>query len=275
MPSMSLYSGGNAYNTGSTSSGSSSGSASTGRGLFGNLPQGMYNAGGSGGSNAYVRDAQPNELVSHNLQGLLDENGQYIQSARQEGLDFASDRHLLNSSIAAGNSQREAIRAGLPIAQGDAGAHMAAAGQNQDALNQNELTAMNNATSMGVANIGANASMYGDDLGLVNARENRAFGGEQNGLDRSFQDYMSQLGHSQNTDMANLGYQNNLGMGLFGLASGLMQGNQSFYSNAGYAAMQNPEIMANPEAFGNYMNFISSPFSGYIDSIFAQLFGGN
>lgn len=270
----SLYQSGVNYNTGGNSSGSSTGSASTGRGLYGNLPQGMYNAGGSGGSNAYVRDTQGNELVSNNLNGLLDQNGQYIQLARQSGMDQAGSRGLLNSSIAAGNSQRAAIQSALPIAQGDAAAYGAAATQNQDALNQNELTAMNNATSENVANIGAGASMYGDDLGLMNQREGRAFSGEQQGLDRSFGDYMRQLGHSQNRDMANLGYQNNLGMGLFGLGADLMRGNQSFRNQAGYGAMNNPEIMANPEGFGNYMQFMDQGYSNYIDSIFANLFGG-
>lgn len=269
MPSTSIYAPG-----GGSSSGSSSGSASTGRGLYGNLPQGMYNAGGSGGSNAYVRDAQPNELVSTNLNGLLDENGQYMQLARQSGLDQAGSRGLLNSSIAAGNSQRAAIQSGLPIAQGDAQAYMAAAGQNQDALNQNELTAMNNATSENVANIGAGASMYGDDLGLMNQREGRAFSGEMQGLDRSFADYLSQLGHSQNVDMSNLGYQHNLGTGLLSIGGNLLQGNQNASANYGMAAMQNPAIMENPEAFGNYMQFMNGPFNSYIDNIFAQLFGG-
>lgn len=259
------------YNTGN-----SNGSASTGRGLFGNLPTGMYNAGGSGGPNAYVRNTQPNELVSTNLNNLLDENGQYMQLARQSGLDLASDRHLLNSSIAAGNSQRAAIQAGLPIAQGDSAAYMAAAGQNQDALNQSELTAMNNATQLGTARIGAQASMYGDDLGLVNQREGRAFSGEQQGLDRAFADYMSQLGHSQNVDMANLGYQHNLGTGLLGIGGNLLQGNQQFTNQVGLYAMNNPAIMSNPQALGNYMNFIGSPFSSYIDSILNELFpGGN
>lgn len=269
----SLYSQGVSYN-GGNSSGSSNGTTTTGRGLYGNLPGGMYNAGGNGGSNAYVRDVQPNELVSTGVNNLLDQNGQYMQLARQSGMDQAGQRGLLNSSIAAGNSQRAAIQSAMPIAQGDAAAYGAAAGQNQDALNQAELTAMNNATSLGTAQIGANASMYGDDLGLMNQREGRAFSGEQQGLDRSFQDYMGQLGHSQNRDMANLGYQNNLGMGLFGLGADLMRGNQSFRNQAGYSAMSNPEIMANPEGFGNYMQFMDQGYSSYIDNIFANLFGG-
>ena len=253
--------------------GTSRGSASTGRGLYGNLPPGTYNAGGTPGNNAYVRDTQGNELVSTNLNGLLDRNGAYIQNARREGLNLAGDRGMMNSSIAAGNSQRSAIQAGLPIAQGDAAAYGATAAQNQDALNQNMLTSMNNETQLGTAQIGANASMYGDDLGLVNARENRAYGGEQQGLDRSFQDYMAQSGHSRNVDMANLGYRNNLGMGLLDIGGRMLVNQQSFYNNAGLEAMDNPAIMSNPEAFGNYMNFISSPFSGYIDNILANLVG--
>lgn len=46
----------------------------------------------------------------------LDPNSAFMQNARQEGLEFASKRGLLNSSIAAGNSQRAAIQASQPIA---------------------------------------------------------------------------------------------------------------------------------------------------------------
>lgn len=254
-----------------TSQGSSTSSQS--RGVYNNLPAGIYNA-GTGGNNAYVRDTQNNELVSNNLNGLLNSNSAYMQNARQTGLDLANSRGLLNSSIAAGNSQRAAIQAGLPIAQGDAAAYQAAAAQNQDALNAILSESMSNQTSRDVAGIGAQASMYGDDLGLMNARENRAYSGEQQGLDRAFQDYMSQLGHSQNVDLNQLNYQNQMGMGLLGLGSNLLQGQQSFYNTVGRDAMSNPAIMANPEAFGNYMNWISSPFSGWLDNIFSSLFGG-
>ena len=248
-------------------------SSNQARGLYANLPTGIYNAGGNA-TNAYVRDTQGNELVSENLNGLLNSDSAYMQNARQTGLDLANSRGLLNSSIAAGNSQRAAIQAGLPIAQGDATAYGAAAAQNQDALNAILAESMGNASSENVAGIGAAASMYGDDLGLMNSRENRAFTGEQSGLDRSFQDYMSQLQHSQGLDNRAVDYRNNMGMGLLGLSGNLLQGQQSFYNNAGLRAMDNPAIMSNPEGFGNYMNWLSAPFSGYIDNIFASIFGG-
>ena len=47
----------------------------------------------------------------------LDPNSAFMKNARQEGLEFSASRGLLNSSIAAGNSQRAAIQASQPIAQ--------------------------------------------------------------------------------------------------------------------------------------------------------------
>lgn len=255
--------------------GSASSSSSQSRGVYGNLPPGTWNAGGANGNNAYVRQANPNELVSTNLSSLLDDpNSAYMQNARRNGLNVAGSRGLMNSSIAAGNSQRAAIEAGLPVAQGDAAANQGAASQSLDALNAILAQSMGNASSERVANIGAGAQRYGYDIGLMNNREGRAFTGEQQGLDRAFQDYMSQLGHSQNVDMSNLGYQHNLGTGLMSLGGNLLQGQQQFYNTAGLTAMNNPAIMSNPEAFGNYMNWISQPFTGYLDNIFASLFGG-
>lgn len=46
---------------------------------------------------------------------VLNSDNPYIQNARQQGLEHASNRGLLNSSIAAGNSQRAAIEASQPI----------------------------------------------------------------------------------------------------------------------------------------------------------------
>lgn len=46
---------------------------------------------------------------------VLNSDNPYIQNARQTGLEHASKRGLLNSSMAAGNSQRAAIEASQPI----------------------------------------------------------------------------------------------------------------------------------------------------------------
>lgn len=58
--------------------------------------------------------------VEQRLNGLLDVNSDYIKRARNEGMQVANKRGLLNSSIAAGASQGAAIDRALPIAQQDA-----------------------------------------------------------------------------------------------------------------------------------------------------------
>lgn len=54
-------------------------------------------------------------VVQGALDGLLNNNGTYMQVARQTGLDAARSRGLVNSSIAAGNAQAEAIKAAQPL----------------------------------------------------------------------------------------------------------------------------------------------------------------
>jgi hypothetical protein len=45
----------------------------------------------------------------------MDPNSQYIQNARQRGVEYAASRGGLNSSIAAGASERAAIEAATPL----------------------------------------------------------------------------------------------------------------------------------------------------------------
>ena len=75
------------------------------------------------------------ETVSGQLNSLLSSDSRYIQSARNSGLETANSRGLINSSLAAGTSEKAAIDAALPIAQGDAGTY-ANAGQSAQQANQ-------------------------------------------------------------------------------------------------------------------------------------------
>ena len=59
------------------------------------------------------------DLVQGRMNGLLNSGSQYMQSAKESGLRTAQSRGLLNSSLAAGQSQAAAIDAALPIAQQD------------------------------------------------------------------------------------------------------------------------------------------------------------
>lgn len=72
-----------------------------------------------------------NQLVETSLQSFLDPNSQYIQNARQRGMEVAATRGGINSSIAAGASERAAMEAAVPLAQTAIGAQL---GQEQTQL---------------------------------------------------------------------------------------------------------------------------------------------
>jgi hypothetical protein len=62
----------------------------------------------------------PDSMVSNQLSGLLAKNNPYIQQAVNAANLQASRRGMLNTGAAAGFAQDAAIKAALPIAQGDA-----------------------------------------------------------------------------------------------------------------------------------------------------------
>lgn len=112
-----------------------------------------------------TREVQDEELVSHQLQQLLESDSPYMQNALQRGAEMANDRGALSSSIFAGAAQRAAIEAALPIASADAKAYITAASENMAALNQNTLAKMSAATNMVIANTQASASLAGTRIG--------------------------------------------------------------------------------------------------------------
>lgn len=63
----------------------------------------------------YTNQADPNQMVQGSMEAMLNPNSQYIQNARQRGVEFAAQRGGLNSSIAAGASERSAIEAAQPL----------------------------------------------------------------------------------------------------------------------------------------------------------------
>lgn len=223
------------YNTGSNSY----------VGTYSHLPQGFSNAGGAGNS-AYVREVQPNELTSNQLTGLLASNSPYIQQARQQAVNAANGRGLLNSSIAAGNAQGAAIQAGLPIAQQDAAAYATAAGQNQEYLNQ-----------ILQARIGAGASNYNADTQYNLGMNRLQYEGAQAGLNRGFQDYMRQQGQNDWLRQA-----------AFNLGSNMLQSNNNFTQNAYLQGMDNPFAISNPEAFQGYLDRATQGANSYYDNLF-------
>jgi hypothetical protein len=242
-----------------------------------NYPTGIYGV-GPGGSGTAVGTLQNNSLTSYNLNQLTnDPNSAYMAQARQQGVNTANQRGLLNGSIAAGNSEAEAIKAALPIATSDAQASLS--------LQENNLGNLSKAQT---ATIGANAQtqsagiMAGAEMNvaqqnnagaLLRQQDNLAYSGEQAALNYQRALGMDQQQFYNNSALSAQGYQQNLGLDQFNLGATLLQGQQNFFSQAGIQAMNDPAIMGDPQAFGGYLQFLMNPFSQSIDNVFSRLFG--
>lgn len=74
-----------------------------------------------------------NQRMDNSLEYFMDPNSAYIQNARQRGMEQAAIRGGINSSIAAGASERAALDAATPLAQAAAGMQ---AGVDQAKLNE-------------------------------------------------------------------------------------------------------------------------------------------
>lgn len=65
----------------------------------------------------------PIDIVQQMMNTLLGSDSRYIQDARLRGQEMANERGLLNSSIAAGAAEREAIQAAQPLLNQAVGLH--------------------------------------------------------------------------------------------------------------------------------------------------------
>ena len=98
---------------------------------------------GQGNTNAQTRTVQDNELVANQLNNLTSSDSRYIQIARDNAMNAASNKGMMMSTMAAGNAERAAIEAGLPIAQADASTYGRTASENMAATNQDRLADQN------------------------------------------------------------------------------------------------------------------------------------
>lgn len=74
----------------------------------------------------------PNAVVTGSLESMINPNSSYIQNARQRGMEVAATRGGINSSIAAGASERAAIEAASPLTQQAIGIQQTREGVNAD-----------------------------------------------------------------------------------------------------------------------------------------------
>ena len=164
------------------------------------------------------REVTPEQLVQFQLNQILDSNSPIVQAARTRGLQFANQRGLLNSSIAAQASEQAAIDSALQIAQQDAATYAGADAQTVDAMNRAALQDASLGTNVNIFNAdGANTAIQGflnresqralqDDAQLFTAEQNQAdrdlrnylqerqfdFTSEENALDRGLQEALQQ-----------------------------------------------------------------------------------
>lgn len=113
---------------------------------------------------ATTREVQDEELASWQLQQMLESDSPYMEQARRAGERAAAQRGALSSSIFAGSSQASAIQAAAPIAESDATAFRAAAGQNMQAQNQMSLAKLQSETGVLQSSIAASASVASSSI---------------------------------------------------------------------------------------------------------------
>ena len=170
----------------------------------------------------YQENMGAGNVVQDYLSQLLNSNSPYIQNARRNGLELAANRGLLNSSIAAGNSQRAAIDAAQPIL--------------------NEITQ------------------------LHNQREQLAFTGEQNQMDRDQQITMARVNDWAANNQFNREYNGQLS--LLPITSVTALNNQLMQ-----AAIDNPEIFP-PEIVSGLGEFFGTNLLSMLQQWFPNQYGG-
>lgn len=239
----------------------------------GQLPPGIQGS----QNRAYVGYVQPNQTAAGQITGLLDDpNSAYMKNARTQGMELANKRGLLNSSIAAGNSQRAAIEAAAPIAMQDANTYSQQMRQNIDALNNRDLAMLNRRREGGGSNLAAAQLALQGQLQLQ--RERLGYEGEQAELGRQYDAQQQYSGYGQALGLQNNQYTNQLNnalqTGMFQAGVNSTYSSQNYYQNAYLAAMNNPAIIANPQGFQNWLNYSQGPFNDLIGSYFDNAFGG-
>jgi hypothetical protein len=263
---------------------------------------------------AYTRNVTGNELVQNQMQGLMNRGGAYMQNAARRGMETANRRGLLNSSIASGAAERSSLEAAMPIAQADASTYGRAQTENLDALNRGlmqERDIMNQQTMEGLraAASGQNAQAQAMlarermQMELQSQRENLAFQGEMQGLDRGQQQWLAQFGLGADLTRGQQGFGFQSALGQQGLQQDIgrmsaadyfdsqagqrdtlnqltmaehgmgLQAMGNFYNRMGDEFWDNPGTMNDPYVIQGIMNF-GQNFRPQFMSLFSRLYGG-
>lgn len=106
-------------------------------------------------------------VVGGALESMLNPNSAYIQNARRRGVEQAAQRGGINSSIAAGASERAAIEAAAPLAQ-----QAVNIDQNREGVLSDEWSSQNNFNRAMLGQYSQTA--FSNSMGMLNMLQQSA-----------------------------------------------------------------------------------------------------
>lgn len=155
-------------------------------------PGGSTPPGITSNAQGVTRQVQANELAGTHMEELGRGDNRILQQARQRGVMAGAARGGINSNLAAAGGEAAWLDAAGNVAMQQAGAYGNAATQNLDSLGRQRISAEGNETQLGVAGIGADASMYNADLDFESTRLGREQDRELTLSDREYRSGESQ-----------------------------------------------------------------------------------
>lgn len=108
----------------------------------------------------FVRDVDPNELVSTHVEQLGASGNRGLRQSRMRGMQAGASRGGINSQLAAATGENAWLDAAQSMGEQQAAAYGQAAGQNLDSLARQRLGTEQNATSVFQQIHGDNTSAY-------------------------------------------------------------------------------------------------------------------
>jgi hypothetical protein len=222
------------------------------------------------------------QFAEDRLNSMLSSNSTYMNQARREGLLQAASRGGLNTSIAAGAAQREAINAAQPIALADAGFTQERYLTSRRALledllsGNNSLRSMDQQDNQGRVTEGLNASegarrsaLLNQEADLTNQRD-RALSTLRRGDFQFETNLRDQLANNETQRQAWLNTQTNLSSAYTQAFTDGMRTNLDFIANIGQAFIADPEVYS-PDVVSGMTNFFRSISGGTTNTALAQI----
>lgn len=118
--------------------------------------------------------------TAEKVTGMLTAGNPYIEQAKSAGLDVANSRGLLNSSIAAGASEKAAYDAATPIATADASIAAQKDLSKQSYLQTADIAAKQSASTENIAGMSNQKDLTVADMNVASNKQDKASTAAQN-----------------------------------------------------------------------------------------------